>query len=161
MSGTKLQTSETVLQELILYWPGYTIVGSKPYNKGAKIYKTYSIPTTVKYGSKLVQTFSSNEVAFLIMSEAIAKGTGWYPGVDVESPLFGSVKISEATENLMVSEARRVFYNDARKAKDIREKADLLFSYIGIDPLDTQWKSKINKILKIRRNDTRRVKSNA
>ena len=95
------------------------------------------------------------------MSEAIAKGTGWYPGVDVESPLFGSVKISEATENLMVSEARRVFYNDARKAKDIREKADLLFSYIGIDPLDTQWKSKINKILKIRRNDTRRVKSNA
>ena len=145
MAGTKRQTSELVLQKLIKHWPGFMIIGSKPYAKGAHIFRTDQ-----DYG-RAVQTFPSNDAAFLTMTESITKNNGWYPGKDIETPLFGDLGINKKTVRNQVQEAQTVFYNNARKARDLRTDADQLFSFINIDPLDKNWKKKVNKILNVRR----------
>lgn len=145
MAGTKRQTSEVVLQKLIKHWPGFMIIGSKPYAKGATIFDE-----SKDYGAA-VQTFPSNDAAFLTMTESITKNNGWYPGKDIETPLFGDLGIDKSKVKDQVKEAQNVFYNNARKARDLRTDADQLFSFINIDPLDKNWIRKINKILNVRR----------
>lgn len=147
MAGTKRQTSEAVLKKLIKHWPGYIIVGSKPYSKGAKIYT----PDQHMNRNELIQTFPSNDAAFLTMTESITKNNGWFPGKDIETPLFGELGIDKKIVKDQVQEAQSAFYNNARKARDLRTDADQLFSFIGIDPLDKNWKRKVNKILNVRR----------
>lgn len=157
MTGTKKQTSEAVLKKLIKHWPGYIIEGSKPYTKGAKIYQTVGkLPTGKIASAKLVQTFPSNDAAFLTMTESVTKNNGWYPGKDVETPLFGAMKSPPEVMEDRIEHAMQTLYNNARKARDLRTEADLLFEYLMIDPLDKDWKNKINKILNTRRNDKKR-----
>jgi hypothetical protein len=149
MAGTKRQTSETVLKKLIKHWPGYIIFGSKPYSKGAKIYRDNN---TTKGGMQIIQEFPSNDAAFLTMTESITKNNGWFPGKDLSTPLFGEEPEDVARARNHVKEAQRVFYNNARKARDLRTDADQLFNFINMDPLDKNWKRKVNKILNVRRN---------
>jgi hypothetical protein len=145
MAGTKRQTSEKVLQKLIKHWPGYSIIGSRPYSKGVRIIWNETKDT--------IQTFPSNDAAFLTMTESITKNNGWYPGKDITLPLFGD---SELVDNVAVKDkvkkAQMVLFNNARKARDLRIEADRLFGFINIDPMDKNWEKKIKKVLTVRRN---------
>lgn len=149
MAGTKRQTSESVLKKLIKHWPGYIILGSKPYDKGAKIYKEGK--EKFDFVTELVQEFPSNDAAFLTMSESIIRNNGWFPGKDINTPLFNEIKNDEFVAKEQIKQAQNAFYNNARKARDLRNEADVVFSFINVDPLDKNWVREINKILNVRR----------
>jgi hypothetical protein len=134
MAGTKHQCTQLVLDKLILHWPGYYIVGSTPYKKGCRIHR---------FGNdEEVQFFDKNDNAFLTMTEAITKGTGWFPG----KSNIGFFK----PETVITPNSVSVF-NNLRKAKDYRVEADRLMKACGIEPMDPLWLKKVDHILKIRR----------
>jgi len=138
MPGTEKQTSRKELERLIHYWPGYTFKPSLPYDKGVTIYDR---------NKNEVEEFTSNDQCYLTMMEALTTKNGWYPGRE-ETPLYGKLP-----ENpVCTQEARRsATFKMARKALDLRIHSDILFTILGINPLNTDWEKKTKKILQIRR----------
>jgi len=144
MSGTTSQASESVLRKLCeKHWPNYEVLGNKPYRKGAEL--------ICKSSGKTIQIFDSNNDMYLTMIESITKKNGWYPGRDVSTALDLEVKEDKDNAQKQIDQARAVYYNNARKARDLRREADKFFSYVNVDPLNKYWLQKLNKALKDRR----------
>lgn len=143
MSGHRNNCSERILQELIRHWPGYTIVGSKPDAKGAKIIRTLD--------HQVVQRFRKNDDAQLAMIEAITKNTGWLP----EKPRLGLGLVVPTPDyfNMTKEQLRKSahYFNTAQQIRDKRDSVDALMRDIAMDPFDRNWRKKINKILRVRR----------
>ncbi|MFA5934958.1 MAG: hypothetical protein WC827_03685 [Candidatus Paceibacterota bacterium] len=134
MTRTKNKTIQADLDKLIKHWPGHYIVGSKPYQKGCRIY--------LSYNDQLMDYFKSNDEAFSTMVGHLTGKTPWWPGKKKDQVCdFFDSKIT-VQPNILVSQAT------AKKILNLRDESDRLMKTIAIDPLDSDWRNKILTIIK-------------
>lgn len=133
MVGTKKQTSQADLEKLIKYWPGHFIIGSKPYQKGCRIY--------LSKNNQLLDEFRSNDEAFSTMVGQLTGKTPWWPGKrDEQKATF--------FQDLQIQPDSTVLHSTAVKALNLRDEADRLMRTINIDPLLPAWRSQLMQLIK-------------
>lgn len=137
MAGTKKQTSQEDLNKLINHWPGHYIVGSKPYQKGCRIYLTLN--------EQLVETFDKNDDAYVAMVGHLTKKEPWWPGKKKEQVCgFFDNKVLIQPDSLVI-------HSIAIKVLNLRDESDRLMKTIVVDPLNPTWRDQILKIINKRR----------
>jgi len=134
MTGTKKQTSQKILDKLITHWPGHYIVGSKPYQKGCKIYLTEN--------NQLIDTFDKNEDAYTAMVGDLTKKLPWWPGKRKEQVCeFFDDKI-QIQSNALILQCT------AKKILDLRDESDRLMKTIMVNPFNPEWRDQVIQIIK-------------